>query len=58
MAQNIIETLELLTSKSKDRTGDILLTYLNVIYQKSFSANQQEFEGVLNRFINAKQEYH
>jgi hypothetical protein len=55
---NLTETLRLLTRKSKDRTSDLLLTYMNVIYQKSFNTSREEFERILNRFLNAKQEHH
>ncbi len=53
---NLIETLNVLTNKSKDITGDLLLTYMTTIYQKAIDANQPEFDHILARFLAAKQE--
>jgi hemerythrin superfamily protein len=54
---NLIETLRVLTNKSKDRTGDLLLAYMTAIYQKAIDINQPEFEQILDRFLVTRQEH-
>jgi len=53
---SLIETLKVLTNKSKDRTGDVLLTYMTAIYHKAIDSNQPEFEQILDRFLAARQD--
>ena len=54
---NLIETLKLLTTKSKNQTGDILITYLSAIHQAAVEAEENDFASLLNQFFNVKQEY-
>ena len=55
---NLISTLGLLTNKSKNRTGDILLAYLSAIFQEAMVEDQSNFENTLDRFLSVRQEYY
>ena len=55
---NLIKTLNVLTKKSKNRTEDVLLTYINTIYQKAIDANNLDFEPLMNLFFVTSQEHY
>ena len=57
LEENLIETLGFLTNKSKERTSDLLLTYLSSIYQKAIRADREMFQNLLPQFLNARQEH-
>jgi hypothetical protein len=54
---NLIETLAFLTSKSKDRTSDLLLAYLSSMYQEAVKADRAGFENLLSQIMTARREH-
>lgn len=54
---NLIETLGFLTNKSKERTSDLLLTYLSSIYQRAIREDIEIFPNLLLRFLDARREH-
>jgi len=57
LEENLIETLGFLTNKSKERTSDLLLTFLSSIYQKAIKEDRKAFQNPLHQFIGARREH-
>lgn len=57
LEKNLIETLGFLTSKSKERTSDILLTYLSSFYQRAIRSDRENFQNLLNQILDARREH-
>lgn len=57
LEENLIETLDFLTNKSKERTSDLLLTYLSSIYQRAIREDREMFQNLLLQFLNARREH-
>ncbi|NIO38161.1 hypothetical protein GTO27_10745 [Candidatus Bathyarchaeota archaeon] len=57
LEDNLTETLDFLTSKSKERTSDLLLTYLSSIYQKAIKQDRDNFQNLLHQILRARREH-
>jgi len=57
LEKNLTETLSFLTNKSKERTSDLLLTYLSSIYQKAIREDKKTFQNLLNQILVARREH-
>jgi len=57
MDDDLTETLGFLSNKSKERTSDLLLTYLSSIYQKAIREDREIFPNLLLKFSNARREH-
>lgn len=53
------ETLDFLMKKSKEKTADLLLMYLSIIYQRALdeSIDFEAFENLLNTFLTARRNH-
>lgn len=57
LKEKLVETLSFLSNKSKERTSDLLLTYLSSIYQKALRETPENFPNLLLQFANARQNH-
>lgn len=53
----LMETLGFLTNKSKERTSDLLLTYLSSIYQKAIVEERETFQNLFYQILSARREH-
>ncbi len=54
LEKNLIETLGFITSRSKERTSDLLFTYLSSIYQKALREDRGSFQNLLKQILDAR----
>jgi len=59
LKRDITETLNFITSRSKEKTADLLITYLSSMYQKAIekSASKEVFQNLLSQFLKARDEH-
>jgi len=57
LEENLIQTLGFVAGKSKERASDLLLTYLSSIYQEAIGKDRENFQNLLNQFLNARREH-
>jgi hypothetical protein len=56
LKEKLLDTLELLTKRSKEKTSDLFLTYLSSVFQKAGSVDTGSFSLLLNKFLVARRE--